>query len=73
MSGKAVRQLMALWLNIVSGLVDMRAEIDLGNLSSARTVGEAIAEIEDILLYSSEKSEVERAKDIADALNNGMR
>ncbi|MFQ5762058.1 MAG: FG-GAP-like repeat-containing protein [Candidatus Bathyarchaeia archaeon] len=73
MTGKALRQLMALWLNIVSGIVDTRAGIDLGNLSSARTVGEAIAEIEDILLHSSEKSEVERAKDIADALNNGMR
>jgi hypothetical protein len=35
-------------------------------------VGDAIAEIEDIILHSADKAELERAKSIADALNNGM-
>ncbi|MFQ6127699.1 MAG: FG-GAP-like repeat-containing protein [Thermoplasmata archaeon] len=73
MTGKALKQLMALWLNVVSGHVDSSVEIDLGNLTSASTVEEAIAEIEAILLYSTQKSELERAKNIADSLNNGYR
>jgi outer membrane protein assembly factor BamB len=73
MTGKALKQLMALWLNVVSGYVDTSAEIDLPDLTSAKTVGEAISEIEDILLNSDDKSELERAKDIADTLNNGIR
>lgn len=72
MTGKALQQLMALWLNIVSGYVDPAAGIDLGNLTSAGTVAEAVAEIEYILLNSHDKGELERAKDIADKLNNGI-
>jgi hypothetical protein len=72
MTGKALIQLMALWLNVVAGYVDTSAGIDLGNLTSASTVGDAIAEIEDIILHSADKAELERAKSIADALNNGM-
>ncbi|MFQ6106360.1 MAG: FG-GAP-like repeat-containing protein [Thermoplasmata archaeon] len=72
MTGRALTQLMALWLNIVSGLVDVNAEINLGVLTSAGTVGDAIAEVEDILLNIGDRSELERAKDIADALNNGI-
>lgn len=73
MMGKALKQLMALWLNVVSGYVDESAEIDLPDLTSAKTVGEAISEIEDILLNSYDKDDLERAKNIADTLNNGVR
>jgi outer membrane protein assembly factor BamB len=72
MTGKALKQLMALWLNVVSGYVDTSAEIDLAGLTDADTVGDAISDIEDILLHSTDKAELERGKNIADALNNGM-
>jgi len=72
MTGKALVQLMALWLNVVSGYVDASTGIDLGDLTSAGTVGDAIAEIEDIIIHSTDKAELERAKNIADALNNGI-
>ena len=72
MTWKVLKQLMALWLNVVSGYVDTSAGIDLGNLTSVSTVGDAIAEIEDIILHSNDKAELERGKNIADALNNGM-
>jgi outer membrane protein assembly factor BamB len=72
MTGKALKQLMALWLNVASGYVDTSTGIDLPDLTSASTIGDAIAEIEDIILNSDDKAELERAKNIADALNNGM-
>lgn len=72
MAARARQQLLALWLNVVSGLVDMEVPIHL-KMTSAATVGQAIAEVESILLTPSGRADLERAKDICDALNNGMR
>ena len=73
MLARARQQLMALWLNVVSGLVDEDAPIDLGSLTSAWNVGQALAGIEDILLTpTSTRADWERAKTIADRINNGM-
>ena len=72
MRARAEQQLMALWLNVVSGKVSDYKEISLPGLTTAATVGEAIAEIESTLLDPNAlRAELERAKDIADALNNG--
>jgi hypothetical protein len=68
---KAKLQLMALWLNVVSGKLSMSTQLDLPELTNSTTVGDAIAEIESIILTSTDKNELERAKDIADMINNG--
>jgi len=73
MTGMAKRQLLALWLNVASGFVDENAPIDLPKLTSAATVGEAILEVENIILTHTDKPSLERAKDICDSLNNGRR
>jgi PKD repeat protein len=70
MREKAKLQLMALWLNVVSGKLPPECEIDLPHLTTATTVQEAIDEIEHIILMSNDKDELERVKDIADELNN---
>ena len=72
MRARAEQQLMALWLNIVSGFVDLEASIDLP-MTTAPTVGDAIVEVESVLGGSPTRAELERVKDLADALNNGMR
>jgi hypothetical protein len=72
MTEKAKQQLMALWLNVVSGKLGMNTSLNLTGLTNATTVGAAIAEIEQIILNaSSNRTEMERAKDIADYINNG--
>jgi hypothetical protein len=72
MRPKAERQSLGLWLNIVSGRLPYGTMIDLGSLTSAMTVGEAVMEIEAILCDSSAtKEELEIAKSIAEALNLG--
>jgi len=73
MSGMAKRQLLALWLNVVSGFVDMDAPIHLPRLTSATTVGGAIVDAEDLILNHVDKPSLERAKNICDSLNNGRR
>ncbi len=72
MTQKAKQQLLALWLNVVSGKLGLGTPLNLANLTNASTVGAAISEIEQIILNSSSnRSELERAKDIADTINNG--
>ncbi|MFQ5884468.1 MAG: PKD domain-containing protein, partial [Thermoplasmata archaeon] len=69
---KAKQQALALLSNIVvkKGL-SMSTPVNLPNLTDATTVGEALQEIEETILNTSDAKELERAKDIADALNNG--
>jgi len=73
MAGMAKRQLLALWLNVVAGFVDLDAPIHLPNLTSATTVGGAILDAEDLILNHLDKPSLERAKNICDSLNNGRR
>ncbi len=73
MAGRAKQQLLALWLNVVSGFVDLNVPINLPKLTSATTVGGAILDAEDIILTHTDKPSLERAKDICDSLNNGIR
>jgi PKD repeat protein len=69
MVAKAKLQLIALWLNVESGKLYTGTPVFL-SITSSETVADAIAEIETIIMTSSELSELERAKDIADNLNN---
>lgn len=67
---KAARQLVALWFNLLSGKIEAGQGIDL-TYSASATVGDGIREIEAALTNpASSESELERVKDIADALNN---
>jgi len=72
MLDKAKRQLMALWLNVVSGKLYLDSPVHLPNLTNSSTVREAIEEIENTILTSTDLKELERAKDIADSINNGV-
>ncbi|TET89249.1 MAG: PKD domain-containing protein [Methanomassiliicoccales archaeon] len=69
---KAKQQALALLSNIVvkKGL-SMSTPVNLPNLTDATTVAEALQETEEIILNTNDTTELERAKDIADALNNG--
>jgi hypothetical protein len=70
---KAQRQLMALWLNVVSGKLDPASQVELPSLTAAATVETAIEDIEAVLTSgTSDRAELERAKDIADSINNGI-
>jgi len=69
---KAKLQLMGLWLDAASIKLCPDREISL-SITSSDTVTQAIQEIESIILNpSSSASEMERAKNIADSLNNGL-
>lgn len=72
MRARAEQQLLALWLNVVSGFVDEGVPIDLP-LTAATTVGNAVTDAEGTLRNSSVRSDLERAKSLCDALNNGRR
>jgi hypothetical protein len=73
MSEKAKQQLLALWLNVVSGKLGVNTLLNLTNLTNVSTVGAAISEIEQLILNpSTNYSEMEQAKDIADSINNGL-
>jgi hypothetical protein len=65
---RALWHTLALWLNVVSGKLSFATPVDEPGLTDAANVGEAIAEIEALILNGVE---LERAKDIADAINNG--
>ncbi len=67
---KAKQQLMALWLNVVSDKLYTNSTLELPSLTSSTTVGEAMDEIESVISTSSDKSELERVKDVADSINN---
>lgn len=68
----AKRQLMGLWLNIVSGKLHPLSELDMPSVTSSETLKEAIQEIEDVILTTSDRDELERVKNIADDVNNGI-
>jgi hypothetical protein len=71
MADRAAKHLLALKLNVVSGKLYEGALIDLGELSDAATVGEAVLDCESILFdINSTNEDYERAKDIAEMLNN---
>ncbi len=70
---RAHQQLAALLLNLAAGFLDELTPISLLEFTSATTVGEAVDDIESILTNPlSMDEDFERAKDIADNLNNGQ-
>ena len=70
MAPKAQRQLLALWLNVVSDRLSLNTPIDLGALTSATIVAEAITEVESVVCNgNASRADLETAKDIAEALN----
>ncbi len=68
MMQKALWHSLSTWLNISSGKLSMDTPVDFPQLTAAVNVGQAIEEIEMLILA---EQELERAKDIADAINNG--
>jgi hypothetical protein len=73
MTEKAKQQLLGLWLNVVSGKLGLNTLLNLTNLINSSTVGAAITEIEQLILNSStNRTEMERAKNITDSINNGL-
>lgn len=78
MFDRAKQQYMGLLLNVASGKLSYVYPVDFTGteaegLTTATTVGEAINEIETILLLSdSTRSDYEKAKTIADVINNGV-
>jgi len=71
MAGMAKRQLLALWLNVVSGFVDQAVQIHLPRLTDATTVGGAILDAENTILTHNDRPSLERVKDLCDSINNG--
>jgi len=65
---RALWHTLALWFNLASDKLSFWTPVDYPQLTAATTVGEAVAEIEALILMNEE---LERAKDIADAINNG--
>lgn len=71
---RALRQLAALWLNVATDKISLDTPVGLPEyLGGATSIGEAIADVEAIILAapSGDDPSLETAKDIADALNNG--
>lgn len=67
----ARRQLMGTWLNLVSGKLHRMSGLDMPSLTSASTVREAVENVESTILSSTDRSELENAKDISDNINQG--
>ena len=66
---KALSQLLAVWLNVVSGRQSLDTVIDLGDLTDAESVGEAIDEVESVICDAeATRGELGNAKDIAEAI-----
>jgi hypothetical protein len=74
MRGEAERQMLALWLNVVSHRLHPDRAIDLPPpLTDASTVGEAIEGLEGTLCDpQAGRFELEIVKETAEALNQGM-
>ena len=69
---KASRELLAVWLNLASGRLTKGRPADLHGLSSATSVGAAVAEIEAAVCDpNASKQQYQRARDIGDVLNEG--
>ncbi len=65
---KALWHSLATWLNLASGKLSPYTPVYYPSLTDAENVGQAIEEIETLILSCTD---LERAKDIADAINNG--
>ena len=71
MTRKAMRQLMALWLNVVSGKLDLLSEDFVDELNGTISLQEMMAWIEQVIM-AGDFGAMEKAKDLADATNNGQ-
>jgi hypothetical protein len=74
MLDRALQQNLATWLNLGSGKIgmDRAINLDLPSGPFSGTVWEALQEAQDIILYHRDDPVLlERAKDIADMINNG--
>jgi hypothetical protein len=68
----AVREVLALWLNVVSGRLPRSSQINLPQLTTGSSVRDAIHEVEGIICNpSAGRSELAHAEEIASALNSG--
>jgi hypothetical protein len=67
----AVREILALWLNVVSGRLPRSAAVSLPELTTAGSVEDAIHELERTLCGPASRSELAHAEDLARALNSG--
>ncbi len=73
MKARAEAQLLATWLNMVSGKLSMGTHIDSAIYGGLETVGEAIAYCENILMNSNSTfHDYEEAKTICDNINNNI-
>lgn len=70
MTQKAIQQLMALWLNVASDKVNLSSEMFVPQLNTTINLWELMEWIEDTILNDDETN-METAKDLADAINNG--
>jgi hypothetical protein len=71
MTQKAMRQFMALWLNVVSGKLDLLSEDFVDELNGTMNLQEMMAWIEQVIM-AGDFGAMEKAKDMADATNNGQ-
>lgn len=74
MLDRALQQNLAAWLNLGSGKLGPNTVVDLnwGTGSFQGTVWEALQEAQNIILYrQNDEAALERAKNIADLINNG--
>jgi hypothetical protein len=71
MREKAERDLLGLWLNVVTGRVTRGCPIDMPDLTSAANVGDALAELE-VTVCDADAShgDLGASKDVAEAINN---
>jgi hypothetical protein len=72
MTQKAKQQLMALWLNVASGKLNLTSEEFVAELNQTMSLSEVLSWIEQTIL-SGNASNMELAKDLADEINNGQR
>ncbi len=69
MTQKAIQQLMALWLNVASGKLNLSSTEFVIELNKTMSLLEVIAWIEDTIL-NNDYGNMEAAKDLADSINN---
>jgi hypothetical protein len=73
MRDRALQQTLAAWLNMASGKLGANTyvELNLGSDTFKGTALEALLEAQNIILTSNDEALLERAKNIADQINNG--
>ncbi|MFQ5909503.1 MAG: PKD domain-containing protein [Thermoplasmata archaeon] len=69
MTQKAMQQLMALWLNVASGKLDLNSKAFVNELNKSMSLSEVIDWIEQTILNNTSE-DMETAKDMADETNN---